>query len=132
MPMSHPEREERRLRTAAVLSPWIMVVLVGGSIAVKAGLDARSKPYVRAQAFHALPGCPVRLEAGRSLARRCLDRRYLIRQGSDHYGLPRDLAKGSRGWLRVGRDAARLRDCMGDTCRVVEVRRDVFPHGRAD
>lgn len=105
-----------------LLLPAFALMIAGvGFIGARA--DRRSEPFLKAAAFQALPGCPREAAAGDVFAKRCVDERYLIRQGPYRYGLPR--AQKGTTWQRIGRNAAMI-DCGRNGCSVLRVR-PVFP-----
>jgi len=119
--------ETRRLAFAVVLTPWLMVILVAAPMIVRGWQDSRSDSYIENPRFQAIEGCASRPVRGQTLARRCIDGRYRIRQAPERYRLPRVPGRSSRGWLRIGPDAAHLRDCFAKGCVVDRVVRNAFP-----
>ena len=119
-------REDRNVALAAVLWPWLMVALIAVGMLIRGWQDRQSDRYIENPAFEAIAGCPATAAGRRWIAAWCVDPRYRIRQTPERYGLSRHPGKHQRGWLRVGPDALRLRDCSDDGCAVAETRRGVF------
>ena len=130
-PTAGVERPAARRRweeaALAALSFTVLVGLVGCLALAGVRLRRAEAPVspLRSEVFHALPGCPASAARLRVMPAHCNDARYRIRYAASAFGLP--YPKGGLNWLRVGPDAAFVRFCDEDVCRLGRIRRAVFP-----
>lgn len=105
----------------------MLVGLVMGLVLAGVRLRRAAGPVspLRSEIFQTLQGCPVSAAGLRSIPARCDDARYRVRAAAGAFGLP--YPNGGLCWLRIGPDAAFLRWCDEDVCKIGRVRKGVFP-----